>query len=212
MRGPLGPEPTGVRDRLPRFEIASAAVGPAASRHSFDIPTEADGLLPGKGVLFQQLHALPVGSTNKHRIPLTKGNKHHISPGRRQLLYGIRGVCVVRGDAAFEAQLTAAFQETPWTLEDGGPRYGIPFLGDNSFMLEELELAELKPDHMAEWLVRLDPDGEWEEGLDARAPFRLTLWADRAGMKSTRSAFFQTQPGFLSTIPDSAWVTVGPCE
>lgn len=213
MRGPLGPDPTGVKDGLPRFEIASAAVGPHPSRHSFNVVADGEGLLPGKGVLFQQLHALPVGSTNKHRIPLTKGNKHHISPGRRQLLCGVRGVCVVRAAPELEARLAEALQETPWTLEGGAARYGLPFLGDNSFMLEELESTELT-DLPAEWLVRLDPeaDDDFEGDLEARAPFRLTLWADRAGMKTTRSAFFEVRPGSLAHIPPAAWVSVGPGE
>lgn len=213
MRGPLGPEPTGVRGGLPNFEVASAAVAPDRSRHSFNVVADSQGLLPGKGVLFQQLHALPVGSTNKHRIPLAKGNKHHISPGRRQLLCGVRGVCVVRAAPELEARLAKALQETPWTLEGGTARYGLPFLGDNSFMLEELEPIDLT-DLQAEWLVRIDPeaDNDFEDELDARAPFRLTLWADRAGMKTTRSAFFEVRQGSLANIPPAAWVSVGPGE
>lgn len=214
MRGPLGPDPTGVRDDLPYFEVASAAVGADPSRHSFGAVGDGLRLMPGKGVLFQQLHALPVGSTNKHRIPLTKGNKHHISPGRRQLLCGVRGVCVVKGESEFESRLRAALKETPWNLESGAPRYGLPFLGDNSFMLEELESVDLNSDLEVEWIVRTDPesDDDFDGDLQARAPFRLTLWTDRAGMKTTRSAFFVASSGRLSTIPAQAWVRVGPGE
>lgn len=207
MRGPLGPDPTGVRAGLPRFELASAALGAEKRRHSF-CSASTEGALPGKGVLFQQLHALPVGATNKHRIPLTKGNKHHISPGRRQLLWGVRGLCVVRGEEALESRLREALSETVWELESGATRYGLPFLGDNSFMLEELAEADLGLQHEVEWLV----SSESEDDDDMSTPFRLTLWADRAGMKTTRTAFFKTQPGLSNRVPNGAWVRVGPGE
>lgn len=216
MRKDLGPTATLTKEDLPVFELASAARPRDERRHS--LGAKADTHLPGSGVLFQQLHALPVGSTNKHRIPLTKGNKHHISPGRRELLWGIRGVVLVRADSEFEERLRAALLHTPWELDGGGERYGVPFLGDNSFMLEELRAIE--PDNsQVEWLVGVqqqetnydlgfgDEDGDF---VESSTPFRLTLWADRAGMKTTRSAFFHTQNAPLNTPPDAAWVTVGP--
>jgi CRISPR-associated protein Cas5t len=218
MRKELGPTATLTKDDLPVFELASAARPRDPRRHS--LGAKSGTHLPGSGVLFQQLHALPVGSTNKHRIPLTKGNKHHISPGRREVLWGIRGVCLVRADSAFESKLQAALRETPWKLEDGGSRYGVPFLGDNSFMLEELQAIE--PDHSeVEWLVQVQQReqsfdmgfGDEEDDFgESSTPFRLTLWADRAGMKTTRSAFFQTKPAPLNTPPSNAWVTVGPSQ
>lgn len=216
MRKELGPTVTLTKEELPLFELASAARARDPIRHS--LGTKSESKLPGSGVLFQQLHALPVGATNKHRISFTKGNKHHISPGRRELLWGIRGVCLVRGEEAFESRLKAALGQTPWQLEDGSARYGVPFLGDNSFMLEELREIELDSSEV-DWLVRVEEqeanydmglEEDEDEFVESSTPFRLTLWADRAGMKATRTAFFQTRSGPLDSPPEQAWVRVGP--
>ena len=82
-------------------------------------------------------------------------------------------------------------------------------------MLEELSQITLD-DAPVEWLTvreAEEPDqDDFSEPVSRAAgpPFRLTLWADRAGMKTTRSAFFQAVPGRLDMPPESAWVTVGP--
>lgn len=221
MRGPLGADTTEVKDELPRFAIASAVAQGETSRHSFCSSTDDGPQLPESAVLFQQLHALPVGSTNKHRIPLTKGAKHHISPGRREVLMGIRGLCVVKGGEDFEDRLHQALTDPPRALEGGQPRYGVPFLGDNSFMLEELEETRLD-ERPVEWLVENEESVETDtdfftslfeaQGSEAlkSVPFRLTIWADRQGMLQTRSGFFRCQSGVLSAPPDNAWVEVGP--
>ncbi len=211
----MGIEMREVSEGLPRFSMASAVVAAEAGRHSFCPGSSPTPELPGSAVLFQQLHTLPVGSTNRHRIPLTKGAKHHISPGRREVLVGIRGICLVRSDDDFEARLGQALESPPEVLESGQPRYGVPFLGDNSFMLEELVETPLD-EREVDWLVENGSGGEDElfEELGPMAlgsvPFRLSIWADRRGMLDTRSGFFRRQRGVLAEPPDSAWVEVGP--
>lgn len=210
-RGPLGPTTTLTLENLPVFEVASAVRSAQEGRHSFAAATGGDGSLPDVGMLFQQLHVLPVGYSNKEWKPRTKGAKHHIAPGRRQVLLGVRGACLVRGDATFEKQLEQALISPPWELESATPRYGLPFLGDNNFMLEELR--QIEPDTQAvEWVVAVGD--ERETGDDSQeapsVPFRLTEWADRAGTRTTRSGFYRLQPGTLAAPPETAWVRVGP--
>lgn len=218
MRAVLGPGPTETRADLPRFRIASGAVPAQSSDHSFASLT---GLtrMPGRGVLLQQLHTVPVGSSSKERIPLTKGNKHHIAPARRELLTALRGVCVVEGPAEFEALITKSLSEPPDSHQSDSERYGLPFLGDNNFFLEHLEL--LTPgDQQVDWLVLSDPKEESDEEDDEddsneifsedSFPFRLTIWADRTGMKGTRDAMFRRRSGSLRHPPAEAWIEVGP--
>lgn len=207
MRATLGQGPTLVKESLPSFEVASAVASRVSERHSFGF-NEEQSVLPTSGVLFQQLHSLPVGSTNKHRIPLTKGNKHHISPGRRQLLIGLRGICFVKAEPEFEERLRVGLSGEPLEQE----RYGVPFLGDNSFMLEELEIIEPGQSGPVSWIVR-DKEDDFDFFGNTGAgptPFRLTIWADREGMSQTRSEFFVTEDGELNSPPESAWVRVGP--
>ena len=209
MRGKLGNGPTEVRKGLPSFEVASAVVCWNKGRHSFD-GSGTEAAMPGSAVLFQQLHALPVGATNKHRIPLTKGNKHHISPGRRQVLVGLKGLCYLRGHPEVEELLRVSLETAP----DKEDRYGLPFLGDNSFMLEELDLLRPEEEFPVSWVVRDEEEDDFDLlGFPEQAsssPFRLTIWADRVGMSETRSDFFVTETGVSTRPPDSAWVRVGP--
>ncbi len=216
MRGELGPGTTETRAGLPRFRVASAASSAAHSKHSFAVSAD-QRRMPGRAVLFQQLHTIPVGSSSKERKPLTKGNKHHIAPARRELLTTFRGICAVDATAEFEERLVAQIADPDPLQENGQQRYGVPFLGDNNFFLEELAIAQ--PDETpVDWLVVSSEPEEEDDLLGGNSsgspedtfPFRLTLWADRTGMKGTRDAMFATRPGTLDLIPEEAWVEVGP--
>lgn len=219
MRSELGPKTTETRADLPHFRIASAARASHRNRHSFQAET-GTVRLPGKGMLFQQLHVIPVGTSSKERKPLTKGNKHHIAPARREILHSYRGVCVVDADAELEARLVGQLERPEAQLSDGQPRYGVPFLGDNNFFLEELAIAQPSEENV-DWLVVSSDEQENEDDLldglldwgpQESFPFRLTVWTDRVGMKDTREEMFRVRCGPLHTPPDRAWVTVGPAQ
>jgi CRISPR-associated protein Cas5t len=218
MRAELGPGPTETKAGLPRFRVASAAVCARSCDHSFAGLT-GERRMPGRAVLFQQLHTVPVGNSSKERIPATKGNKHHIAPARRELLTTLRGICGVQASAELEARIIEGLSQPSQTLMGEGERYGLPFLGDNNFFLEELALVEPR-DENVDWLVLSlpssskgdddDDDDDDDESPEDSFPFRLTIWADRTGMKGTRDAMFRKQPGSLRHPPEGAWIEVGP--
>ena len=115
---------------------------------------------------------------------------------------------MVKAEPEFEERLRVGLSGEPLEQE----RYGVPFLGDNSFMLEELEIIEPGQSAPVSWIVRDREDdfdflGSTGAGL---TPFRLTIWADREGMSQTRSEFFVTEDGEWNSPPESAWVKVGP--
>ena len=216
MRAELGPGPTETRANLPRFRVASAAVKGRVADHSFAQLT-GERTMPGHAVLFQQLHTVPVGSSSKERIPLTKGNKHHIAPARREVLTTLRGVCAVEAPGDLEARIIEGLSQPSDSLPGEGPRYGLPFLGDNNFFLEELELVAPR-DEAVDWLTLSvprtesddDDDYEDEPSPEDSFPFRLTIWADRTGMRGTKDAMFRKQPGSMRIPPEDAWIEVGP--
>jgi CRISPR-associated protein Cas5t len=142
---------------------------------------------------------VPVGEVSKKHKPMTKGNKHHIALASRGLLTTFCGVCAVDADPTLETLLTTQLDAPSPKLSCGSPRYGLPFLGDNNFFLEELSLIKPDPTEV-DWLVN-------EKGP---APFRLTVAVDRAGISNTRQRDFTLQPGPLHSPPPSAWVQVGP--
>ena len=84
-------------------------------------------------------------------------------------------------------------------------RYGLPFLGDNQFLVDRLDL--LAPDHerKAFWFEAAGDDPK-----PRPATTRLTVWIDRADMSRTVSRLFCQSVSPTVKPPESAWVTVGP--
>lgn len=154
--------------------------------------------LPLHQTAYQQLHNYPVGNEAGIKyLEGAKGSKYNISPVRRSFLSDIRAYLCFDGNAELEGQ-----------VRDGllglRPRsYGLPFLGDNNFLLDRLEpIQELQP---AYWFVRLEPDA----GVSLRNNVtRLTLTIDREDMSNTKSSLFVTTATMQSEIPARAWVEV----
>lgn len=170
---------------LPRAEIALGALG-----H------------PGRHSLYQQLHNYPVGSSGKEHAPACKGSKYNITPARRAFLSDLRACVGLRGnDKLAEAVLDG--------LRGRGPtRYGLPFLGDNSFLPDRIDALE--GPRAARWLVPMA--GDEEAGMDAGAgmePMRLTVRIDRADMSRTESRLFLLTEAPTDTVPEAAWTAVG---
>lgn len=172
---------TMIRSGLPAVEIALAAIDN----------------LPEQQSLFQQLHNYPVGLSGKDHKPATKGNKYNIIPVRRSFLSDIHAYIAVRGNKELEG----------WIVDGlAGKRsrsYGLPFLGDNNFLIDRLETID-RPEP-ARWYEHISESSE--EGMKKDIT-RLTITIDRINMARTRSALFAPTAQPVSQIPERAWVMV----
>jgi CRISPR-associated protein Cas5t len=81
--------------------------------------------------------------------------------------------------------------------------YGLPFLGDNNFLLDRFDPVEqLTP---AYWFK---PVAAEEDGLRERVT-RLTITIDRQDMAKTVSALFAPCAEPTAEIPRDAWIEAG---
>ncbi len=171
-----------IKNDLPRFKLALGAIS-----------------FPLQHSIYQQLHNYPVGSETGRRFEASAhGSKYNVTPTRRAFFSDVRAYVAVDGDGRFEAQVLAGLQgDSPRT-------YGLPFLGDNNFLLDRLEQVERpRPAH---WFVPLKPDTAG--GLRERVT-RLTVTIDRADMSRTVSALFVPSEQPTADIPEEAWVQIG---
>jgi CRISPR-associated protein Cas5t len=171
---------------LPRVEIALGAV-----------------VFPIVQTIYQQLHNYPVGATGKDRAKETKGTKYNIQPVHREFLAGLDAYLSIRANESLEAQVRQSLRAGAGLLADGKPRYGIPFLGDNNFMIDVLrEESVPQPSY---WYKRLTNDTD-----AARGRCRLTVWVDRADMTRTVAYLYAPTDKAESEIPDEAWTPIEP--
>ena len=131
---------------------------------------------------------------------LAKGNKNNISPVRREFLSDLRVWICVDGHADLEDRVRRGLRG-----EWNGGRYGLPFLGDNQFLLDRLEERPL-PESVV-WYERL------QIGL-GQVPrprtTRLTVWNDRADMSKTVSYLYAPAEEASCQIPENAWTLIEP--
>ena len=177
-----------MRSNLPRAEIALGPIN-----------------FPAVHTLYQQLHNYPVGITGKERAVECKGTKYNIQPVRREFLSGIQGYVCMRGNDSLESQVRSGLAGAG--RPDGIPRYGIPFLGDNSFMVDVLR-EEAPPRQLAYWyrsMARLEPG-------KAGRHVRLTAWIDRADQTRTVARLYEPAEKPSSGPPEdeAAWTVVEP--
>jgi CRISPR-associated protein Cas5t len=156
---------------------------------------------PHVQTVFQQLHNYPVRTSGAERAESTKGNKYNIRPVRREYLSGLRAVIALRGNDELIDRVRRGIAG-----EFTSGRYGIPFLGDNAFLLDRLEvLDQLAP---VRWFERIT--SESGAGIRER-PTRLTLLIDRADFSRTTSALFAPQSGaIVGEPPPLAWNSIDP--
>lgn len=169
--------PTGMRVDAPSCQIAVGLVRPA------DL-----------FVLYQQLHSYPVGSSGKELALRTYGAKYWIAPGKREALCGYDGVIALRelGDAIL-SRVRDAIAGRPH-----GPRYGLPFLGDNNFLVDRIE----ESNDEAEWYVPCDA-----AHAPVRRSCRLTVSIDREDSARTKTRLF-APVGRGVAPPEAAFVSV----
>lgn len=152
--------------------------------------------LPRVQTLFQQLHNYPVGSSGAERAESTKGNKYNITPVRRELLADLHAVICLKNNPEFEERVRHGLRG-----EFNHGRYGLPFLGDNNFLLDRIEIVESPP--AARWYERVTEAG----GAGPRDhTTRLTTRIDRANLANTQSALFAPTSEATNEPVDAAWV------
>ncbi len=154
--------------------------------------------LPRVHSLYQQAHNYPVGNTGVEYAPCTKGSKYNITPVRREFLGDIRAYICLEDNPGLAERVRCGLHG-----EHHASRYGLPFLGDNNFLIDILrEEGERKP---AQWYRRIT-----EDDIQCTRPrtTRLTITIDRQNMANTTSALFFPCPEPQFDIPENAWVSV----
>lgn len=150
---------------------------------------------PEVGVLYQQLHSYPVGNSGKDLAERTHGAKYWIAPVKREVLVGFD--CVLGVESEDPALLDRVRRGIAGELDE--LRYGLPFAGDNNFLIDRIDVLDEPPP--ARWYVVMDADSPPQRGS-----CRLTVGIDRADASRTTALLFAPTPEFCSPPPPSAWV------
>lgn len=184
MRGGEGKSggTTLIREKLPPVRLAIGA-----------------RIFPERQEIFQQLHNYPVGTSGKEKAERAKGSKYNIVPVGRAYLSGIDAIIQV--DAPdLEPQICKGLTgESPRT-------YGLPFLGDNSFLLDRLEKVEENTE--AHWYCKIGDESTQSLKTEKKRISRFTITISREDMSLTKTALFAPLCDRTSEIPSAAWVEV----
>ncbi len=188
-----------MRPGLPAVRIALGAPSQAFARgREEELPENKR--YPLVQTVFQQLHNYPVGTSGQERAASTRGNKYNITPVRREFLSDLRVLVVLDGNDDLEDRVRRGLRG-----ELNTDRYGLPFLGDNAFLLDRLEeLSTLPAAHWYERVTAASPDGPRPRTT------RLTILIDRADLSRTRSALYAPCEVACSNPPEAAWTPIEP--
>ncbi len=183
----------------PNLPGARLAVGAARTRATDSLAAS----LPTVQTVYQQLHNYPVGKDAGMPAELSKGTKNNITPVRRELLCNLR--CYIGLDASAELENRVA---RGLKGELNANRYGVPFLGDNQFLIDHLEIVSpaREPEMSAYWYSVISESSD--ERLQSYTA-RLTVAVNRGDMSQTDSRLFRPSKTAASTPPADAWVEVG---
>ena len=187
---------TTTRVGLPFAEIALGipAINPEATdAFEFEFPRTQSVL--------QQLHNYPVGSTGKSRAASCFGSKYNITPVRREFLSDIRVVVALRGNLNLEQLVERGLKG-----ELNQDRYGVPFLGDNSFLLDRLEITP-KP-MPCRWFERVS---DYDCGIREHAT-RLTEMVDRTDPSHTKTGLYAPSLQHMFEPTEQSWVRFAPIK
>ncbi len=146
--------------------------------------------------LYQQLHGYPVGNSGKELAERAHGSKFWIVPVRREILTDVDIVIGVRDSTTTLAERVAS------GLRGAIGRYGLPFLGDNNFLIDRIEMLAEPSD--VQWYCRLGDD----DSDAVRNTCRLTVDIDRQDSAKTRSELFRRLEDRMSFPPEAAWTWV----
>lgn len=178
-----------MRRGLPRVSIALGVPSTDGQTH-----------YPGVQTVYQQLHNYPVGASGQERAESARGNKYNITPVRREFLSDLRAYVCIKGNDDLEDRVRRGLKGAFNT-----ERYGVPFLGDNAFVLDRLE--ERPPVPSAHWYERVTEAGG--SGPRPRTT-RLTILINRADLSRTTSALFAPKDDATTDIPEAAWTAIEP--
>jgi len=187
-----------MRTGLPAGRIAlGAPIYTLVGRRQVSLPVEER--YPRVQTVYQQLHNYPVGTSGSERAESAHGNKYNITPVRREYLSELRAIIGVDGNPELEDRIRRGLRG-----EFNAGRYGVPFLGDNAFLLDRLE--ERPPVPEAHWYERVTESGD---GPRPRTT-RLTILIDRAELAHTTSALFAPKEEATHDVPEAAWTSIEP--
>jgi CRISPR-associated protein Cas5t len=175
MNGPI----TLIRPDLPALSLAIGTVRPS------EVST-----------LYQQLHSYPVGASGKELGERTHGAKFWIVPVRRELVVDLDMMLGVRGDAQILSQVVQGLRG-----QGVGERYGLPFAGDNSFLLDRITVMDTPL--ASQWYTPMNSDDS-----PRRGSCRLTVSIDRANNSKTTSKLFAPLATRSTAPPEEAWTWV----
>lgn len=172
---------TVIRAGLPTVRIALAALS-----------------IPIQHSIFQQLHNYPIGKDAGERYAEgARGRKYNISPASRSFLGDVRAYVCTDGNEDLEKAIRQGL------AAPAGPRYGLPFLGDNNFLIDKLEIVNQR--QPAYWFERIEE--EQEDGVRPGTT-RLSIMIDRADMSRSRSILFAPSVNTVIDIPGDAWTEI----
>jgi CRISPR-associated protein Cas5t len=178
MRQDVGGVITLIRNDAPSLRIAIGVVTPAE-----------------RCSLYQQLHTYPVGNSGAEFKPRTHGAKYWIAPVRREVLVGLDCILGVQSTNVdlFERLRKGLKGDLETT------RYGLPFAGDNNFLIDRIHEVPTPPEATA-WYARMQPEDPPRKGS-----CRLTVAIDREDNSKTTSFLFAPVEFSSSEPPDLAW-------
>jgi CRISPR-associated protein Cas5t len=147
--------------------------------------------------LYQHSHVYTVGNTDKLRSKnsVCPSYKQHIRPCRKEFLVDFDVQLAVEGDPLLLERLAKGIQG------DIPASYGIPFLGDNSFLIDCVKVLE-EPLEVP-WYERLG-----HEQTLRRGSCRLTVGIDRADSSRTTVALVAPSRNPSGGPPEAAWFWV----
>jgi CRISPR-associated protein Cas5t len=154
---------------------------------------------PELASIYQQLHGYPVGESGKARAAQAHGSKYWIAPARREVLVEVDLIIGIRNESVPLASRIRA------GLRGELPRYGLPFLGDNNFLVDRVEVLESPSE--AFWYCRV-PEQASET---MRETCRLTVDIDREDGSRTVSGLYRRSSKLRDSPPEEAWTRV-PCD
>lgn len=167
-------------EELPKIKIAIASLKPSET-----------------AILSQQLHTYPVGNSGKELAKKTFGAKYWIVPVRREVLIDLELIIGIKAENNLCDRIIKGLNG-----ELTEPRYGLPFLGDNNFLIDDIQIVESLP--MARWYSPIK-----DHSPPSRGKCRLATWIDRADNTHTKIEIF-APTDFVLEPPDTAWISL-PC-
>ena len=178
MRGPLDTVTTEIRSGLPPLGISVGTIAP-----------------PETSTIYQQLHSYPVGNSGKELSLRTHGSKFWITPIRREVLVGYDGMIGVRTE---NRELLAQIAEGLAGRLDA-TRYGLPFAGENNFLIDRIDILESPPP--TRWYTKINTDEP-----PRRGSCRLTVGIHRTDNSRTTIMLAAPLADLQSVPPETAWV------